>query len=542
VQGCIPVSTFSLPASSSINWQPGIPGGIPNYPVGANIMNYGAVGDGVSDDTQALINAIAATPEGTALYLPSGQYRITSQVLFARSIAIRGAGPENTKLICVNSGCIAVVKYSAASSFTSVTSGATKGSTQITVSNSALFNVGQYLEIQQSINDPAVFSCGFLGCDSNNVTGQITKILAKNGNTLTLERGLHYNYNPAMQPIARNLDLLKNVGIEDLTIYRPQNGESAGTNVQFKYAANCWMKNVWSQYMYRDHLIMWHSYQCEIRDNVFNDAWARGEGGQGYGTEIGLKTSDTLVMNNIYWKLRHGAITAYGTSGNVFAYNYFKDFAAGSSGSTINEGWLVPDSNVHGNYPNMNLYEGNVMNTFAGDNVWGSNGPTTVFRNRILRESYFVTIPNAINMFPFIHIGTNNKYFNIVGNELGTYGQEMDGTGWTELADSATGSMLIYIDPTDPEVYSSTLIHGNYEYLSTPNTAVLHLGWKSGYSQNLPNSLFLTSKPAFFGNLAWPPFGSDKINSGNKIPAQIRYETLAAQNKIGPNFVYDVNS
>jgi len=48
----------------------------------------------------------------------------------------------------------------------------------------------------------------------------------------------------------------------------------------------------------------------------------------------------------------------------------------------------------------------------------------------------------------------------------------------------------------------------------------------------LPASLFLTSKPVFFGSLDWPAFGPEKINSGNKIPAQLRFEQLRAQGKI----------
>jgi hypothetical protein len=41
---------------------------------------------------------------------------------------------------------------------------------------------------------------------------------------------------------------------------------------------------------------------------------------------------------------------------------------------------------------------------------------------------------------------------------------------------------------------------------------------------NLPASLYLSAKPSWWGNLAWPPFGPDISPMTNKIPAQVRYE------------------
>ncbi len=42
----------------------------------------------------------------------------------------------------------------------------------------------------------------------------------------------------------------------------------------------------------------------------------------------------------------------------------------------------------------------------------------------------------------------------------------------------------------------------------------------------LPKSLYLKDKPAWFGDLAWPPFGPDTQFEKNRIPAQVRYEAL----------------
>lgn len=58
----------------------------------ANVLSYGALGDGVADDTTAITAAIAATPAGGSLYFPVGTYRVTSALALNRSITLLGAG------------------------------------------------------------------------------------------------------------------------------------------------------------------------------------------------------------------------------------------------------------------------------------------------------------------------------------------------------------------------------------------------------------------------------------------------------------------
>ena len=61
----------------------------------------------------------------------------------------------------------------------------------------------------------------------------------------------------------------------------------------------------------------------------------------------------------------------------------------------------------------------------------------------------------------------------------------------------------------DPLVYSTLLRHGNYDAV---NNAPM---WDGNIPDRiLPNSLYLASKPTWFGNLTWPP-----INPASGIPA-----------------------
>jgi hypothetical protein len=49
-----------IPAGRRIDWSPGIPAGIPAYPVGVNVKHapFSTKGDGVADDTAAIQAAI----------------------------------------------------------------------------------------------------------------------------------------------------------------------------------------------------------------------------------------------------------------------------------------------------------------------------------------------------------------------------------------------------------------------------------------------------------------------------------------------------
>jgi hypothetical protein len=66
----------------------------------ASVIDYGATGNGVTDDTaaiQAAINAVGAT--GGGLYFPTGTYKITSGLTVANRMFIQGTGDNSTCVI-----------------------------------------------------------------------------------------------------------------------------------------------------------------------------------------------------------------------------------------------------------------------------------------------------------------------------------------------------------------------------------------------------------------------------------------------------------
>lgn len=495
-----PSTTGIIPDERRIDWCPGITNGIPlnSGPVIDVKAVYGIVGDGITDDTAALKNAVASCNAGEVLFLPAGSYVLSDTIeIKGKPLILRGEGYDKTRLLFdnTNDSCIKVYEWSS-SIQTSALSGFIKDSQSITVADASSFTVGDAIMIEQE-NDPDILTYGVLGTDSwgANAVGQIIKISGITGNTLTLHRGLYYTYNAGMNPRIKKINTVQGVGIEDLYIER-RSGEGTGYNIEFVYAAHCWVKNIWSERCKKGHIIIRRSYGNVVRDSYFNDAHSHTGGGNGYGVEVREKATDNLVENNVFVHLRHAIALEVGACGNVFGYNYSRE--PYTSDDPL---YLMGDLNLHGHYSYMNLFEGNRAACIRADNIWGTNAYTTFLRNQIERPDEHVrTGHNAV------YVEKNNVFMNFIGNVL-THENAND--------DNATGGVW-YIDE---ESDTSTLRHGNYDYIT--NTTE----WDASITiRDIPASLYLNEKPEFFGNSPWPVTGPDCMDVGD-IPAYTRYIT-----------------
>jgi hypothetical protein len=63
-----------------------------------NAASYGAKGDGMSDDTQAIQRAIEACPAGSSVAIPAGTYTLDAPVWLKSDMSIQGAGADATIL------------------------------------------------------------------------------------------------------------------------------------------------------------------------------------------------------------------------------------------------------------------------------------------------------------------------------------------------------------------------------------------------------------------------------------------------------------
>jgi hypothetical protein len=531
------VSAEIISNDRRINWSPGIPGGIPNYPVGVNVKDYGAVGDNTSDDTIAIQNAINACPAGQAVYLPEGVYRTTARLNVNKGIVIRGEGPSKSKILSDSDD--AIILYLGAGggptgAAINVISGYAKDSSTIVAADTSSFSAGDYVGIYQD-NEPGLVypqgystTCTWCGFGGNYLTcmAQIARITNKNGNELTLSQPLYYGFQASLNPKIQKISMIQGVGLEDICIEKARNeGASSTGNITAFGLAYSWIKNVHSRMCLGAHVRMSYSYGCVIRDSFFDDAFWR-TGSRSYGIFLIFSNSANLIENNVLYRVTPAMCMEGGGSGNVFGYNFTKD-----SFHDNDPTWFIGASAItHGAHPYMNLFEGNRLEGLHFDNTWGSSSHNTCFRNHIIRAC-----GQAIYGVKAVDVHEHNYYHNFVANVLGLVGQtgtwgpsqcDVNNVMWRLgcLSSGAGGN------PSDQDVTVRTLRHGNFSMIANETE------WDPDISgRTFPDSYYLTSKPAWFGNILWPAIGPDVNGLANKIPAQVRFESLPAINSFTAN-------
>lgn len=482
-----------IPSERTAPWhEAGVDGGIPHYSVGVDVTSYGAVGDGVTDDTQAFEDAIDACPSGQAVFIPDGTYLLTDTIYLDKSIALRGESRLGTVLKMNHSDDgIRILTYNNSSGEIAITGGLSEGSTVLTLSTSGLgnsFAVGNILEIIQD-NDPNVYQQGYKGYEhwTDRQTAMMNEVVSVSGNQVTMKHPLLIEFDTIYNPTVRAQDRIYRAGVENLKIDRVLDASSGGHNISLYAAMQCWVKDIWSEKTYGHHIRMTRSLECEIRGNILHDSWLDA-GGQGYGISTQDRSTLNLVIDNACSRLRHSYVAQSGGAGNVFAYNFSRE-----SYSSVCENCVFADLSAHGSMANHTLFEGNKVVQLYMDDVHGSNPWNTAFRN-------YATKPDS--GYTGIEIEKTSKWCNLIGNVSGN----MASTGQAYKIAS--------------QVISTTIATGNLNGI----TGVTE--WDSNGEVTLPDSLFLSVKPGFFGTKPWPMHGPE-MGVVDTLPAEDRWFALS---------------
>ena len=515
-----------LPAERRISaWNPGVRGGIPARTnlINAHLAPYNADNTGAADATSAIQSAINAASAGSVVYLPAGTYLVSGGLSITKAISLSGDGPNLTVIKYVGTSASATVISCSSSgsrgNAINVTGGSTKESTSITVASTTGISVGTYLMITQ--NNPAWVTpgtanggCSWCGDDHSTQTmSQVNKVVGISGTTLTLERPLYGDFVNA--PIIKTLPLQAGMGIEKLTVWRANTVAVSGFNLYFVFVANCWVSEVTSTNAGQAHIRMYDTYACTIEHSRFHDAYTHGSD-HGYGIHLFGWNSDHYIVDNIFWRCRHSINFEGGGSGNVIAYNY-------GAGCVQDEDptFLTEEFDTHGSHPFMNLFEGNITGKLSHDNTWGSASHNTSFRSVFLNYSSQAASPNSGRWG--VDIEANNYSNNIVACIIGRSGDTGSkiGASWNGASSYRFGVQTPGgAGPVDALSQSSTYIHGTYDYISKTTQ------WDANNTDHiLPASLYLTSKPAWFGDRPWPPIdpATPATAVATNLPAGYRY-------------------
>ncbi len=257
---------------------------IPDRKIDVSISDFGAKGDGRTDDTAALQKAIDENP-GKVIYLPAGRYVITDWVTIRSSgTVLRGAGPTRTLLmfpktltdIKPNWGSTTSGKrtsnYSWSNGFLRIDGGiqgdslakvtkiARRGGFQLVVDDPSGFHPGEDYLLSMQDNESKTLTKHIYADD----TGPISNLksvrerfvfrlanIDKSSGTLTFDRPLRTDVRPEWKPEIRSAKgKVEESGIEKMsftfptTPYKGHFTELGYNAIDLRNACHCWVRDV----------------------------------------------------------------------------------------------------------------------------------------------------------------------------------------------------------------------------------------------------------------------------------------------------------
>jgi hypothetical protein len=506
-------------------------------------------------------SAIASCPSGQVVYLNAGTYNLSSGIIFSNksNVTLRGAGADQTNLvfsagnscngqgadICIMNGDLNWV--GGPTNTANWTGGYSKGSTSLTLDNTSNLAVGSVIILDQlnDATDPGTVNvCETAGtCSAEGPAGgertnraqqQMVTVTGVSGNTVSISPGIYMpNWRTSQAPGAWWANTqASGDGIENLTVNSAADTGSL-SGIVFFNTNNCWIKGATVLNTNRNHVWLYQTIHATIRDSYFYGTL--NAAAQSYGIESYV-SSDNLIENNIFQHVVSPTVMNGSASGTTVGYNYsINDYYSLSAGWMMGQDWL------HAAGIDNVLYEGNEGAGLTSDTIHGSHHFVTAFRNQFTGWETGKTAQTVP-----VNIYAHSRYYNVIGNVLGTSGYhnnyvsaDPNGTspdtsiydlGWGD-SDGA---------PADTLVQPTIMMWGNYD---TVNAAARFVGSEvpSGLSiyanpvpssNTLPASLYHTSTPSWWtSGKAWPAIGPD-VTGGNisnlaghayTIPAQDCY-------------------
>lgn len=580
-----------LDPGRAVNWSnAGVVGGIPS---GSWTQCGATIAAGSSAATiQSAINSC-----GTNQYvlLGAGTFNLTTGLTLKSNMVLRGAGASQTILnfsgaagcfyggaaICISADLYThnnddVFSMPGQSQAANWVGGFSQGATSITVGNVGSNGIvnGQYIYLNQA-NDTTI-SANLFNCDETSpacsieggapgqtiggvnysqlqvvkvTAGCATKCTGAGPFTLTITPGLYgLNWTSSKNTYAWWPNpMIQYAGVENMTLDLANSGLSDnGSAVNFYNAANSWATGISVLHGSRAGMWVFEGAHNTIQNNYFYQTIDSAS--QSYGIEVDL-ASDNLIRNNIMQQVT-APMMGGAQFGNVWAYNF-----GIYNYQTASANCMYPVDISHDAGAEYNLYEGNFLENIEADDVHGSNGLNTLFRNVLPGYELGKTCATiAVDLDPYM------RDENIVGNVLGTPGITVnyDDFSFPNPPDQNTQAGMVYIldqphGGVGPDIVTSqTLLRwGNYDNVSgtvrwcgnssdtgwsttcklngvskseiptsgvgSPSyaNAVPTLGDTGAGQGAMPASFIYSSAPSWWpSGKAWPPSGPD-VTNGN---------------------------
>jgi hypothetical protein len=561
----------------SADWSlAGVTGGIPTGRTQCVTTNCAALNS--SSTASQIQTAFAGAPANSYVLLPAATYPFCLSLSGTSNVTLRGAGANNTIFsptsTCGGAGINVTNSGGTNEGSPATVSGVTvQGTNTLTLSSVSGLAVGDTIVVDQHDSTSDLGGLLILGSPSS-YTGpfappgnagpysqdgetqnarcpggssapatcfhqeHIAVVTGISGSNVTISPPLAMpNWSPSLTMSAWWASTpISGVGIEDLQVN--MTGASGGDGIYLTWCANCWTKGVSIVDTNLAHVQMNYSTNDTINNSYF--FLTQNHTTSSYGT-VCNSCSHALIENNIFHAVASPVIWNGTSSGNVVGYNFnINDYYTSSTGYSQN---FIGE---HSGGVDTNLYEGNfTTNWAAADTIHGTGNLDTFFRNYISGtppacyasgSTYATSTYAACNnpLVPF-QIQSYHRFYNVIGNVLGTTGQNT-----VYLANQSFSNSDVYSvglggsAANDPNVNSTLMLWGNCDSATgftacrfnaneiNAGTAFISLptSQQVGYnptpaSHTLPASFYYSSKPSWWPSAKpWPIIGPD-ISGGN---------------------------
>ena len=362
---------------------------------------------------------------------------------------------------------------------------------------------------------------------------EIKEIATVNGNTITftspLTKGYRASHYAELTTYSGSNAPVQNAGIEQVTLVGGGDGALRFENTRYS-----WARNIEVTEWYGEGIAIDNSFRDELRDSYIHDAaWAE-PGGAGYAISLAGGSSEVLIENNVVVKANKVMVARSSGAGSVVGYNYMDHGYIATAEAWIEDG--LNASHMVGSH--MVLFEGNQSFNMDSDTTHGNSTFNVYFRNystsvrSIFKSDYTGNSVDDANDVPGPANGPKRAagamrysyWMTFVGNVLGQ--PQRATTAWSYLKDLAraprrpTTWLMGWNDKppytVDTQVAATAVRDGNWDTLLGKQT------WLNGSPAALPDSLYLSGKPAFFGSNSWP-WVDPTTGATYTLPAQARY-------------------
>lgn len=350
--------------------------------------------------------------------------------------------------------------------------------------------------------------------------GEVKEIASVTATSVTFTTGLTDSYRTAKAAAiaVSNTTFLQNVGFEDMTLWQGSNW-----TLSFRGVARGWAKNIEVLEWGGHGLEVTMSHKIQIEGCYIHYGAYPQPGGGGYAFVMSNHSSNVLFWDNITRDTNKNIVSNVGGAGSVVAYNVFQDSRIWNSDSWVEVG--ANGSHMSGSH--HTLFEGNRASNFDSDDSHGTSYSHTVLRNWLTGHRDNFDYDGFQQNVRTIGLSAGSMNFSFVGNVQGRPGKMSGwtfdaGTNWFLDDDKVIWKLGYTSGPFNQHadqtwVLNTAIKEGNYDYLTNSQQ------WVSGPS-TIPDSYFLSAKPAFFGSCPWPWIDAGGTTKTFVLPAQIRYD------------------